>query len=122
MHNRSKENTTEGYLVETERGELVAIIFVAVAIFVAIIVFILGLCLIWLKAYRARTGSFCGAGTTIFSVINAGQMMGLACFRVEEAISFRISNAVGAFFFLGAAICNGYICYKRFCIKKTRNE
>ena len=38
MHNRSKENTTEGYLVETERGELVAIIFVAVAIFVAIMV------------------------------------------------------------------------------------
>lgn len=37
MH-RSKENTTEGYLVETERGELVAIIFVAVAIFVAIMV------------------------------------------------------------------------------------
>jgi hypothetical protein len=38
MHNRSKENTTEGYLVETERGELVAIIFVTVAIFVAIMV------------------------------------------------------------------------------------
>lgn len=38
MHNRSKENTTEGYLVETERGELVAIIFVAVAIFVVIMV------------------------------------------------------------------------------------
>lgn len=71
----------------------------SVNVVLAIIVFILGLCLIWLKAYRTRTGSFCGAGTTIFSVINAGQMMGLACFRVEEATSFRISNAVGAFFF-----------------------